>query len=287
MPIQGVVAAVRHVGNKYWIVRRNFEGTNDPFGGLWEFPRGKVAPGESPRDALLREMMEEFGVAVEVGDILATIPVTVFANTYNATFFATMFSGTPTLRRHDKDEWCTVEQLQTGYKYLPSDEAFVQLLTATAFPKVRPRTDSEDDGGDYPSWEALLEDIMLDATATQPRKGLPAVRFAWYHEQITKLLDRLIVDHQIIRGVEKLVERVAHLFKDQDNVVLWRWKPWAWTCPTCDGGPGNNCQCHCDPPYEPDWEYAEDINTVLWPSNKTLADHIVEGLEVQRFVAAT
>ncbi len=56
MPIQEVVAAVRHVGNQYWIVRRNFEGINDPFGGLWEFPGGMVL---CPSNKTLAKLIEE------------------------------------------------------------------------------------------------------------------------------------------------------------------------------------------------------------------------------------
>jgi 8-oxo-dGTP diphosphatase len=62
-----VVAAVCIEGPTVLLTRRP-AGTH--LAGTWEFPGGKIEPGESPEEALVREMREECGVDVEVGDIM-------------------------------------------------------------------------------------------------------------------------------------------------------------------------------------------------------------------------
>ncbi|MEX0938683.1 MAG: (deoxy)nucleoside triphosphate pyrophosphohydrolase [Pirellulales bacterium] len=63
VPIAIAVAVVEHQG-RYLVGRRTADQT---LAGLWEFPGGKVEPGESPQDAAARECLEETGVAVRVG----------------------------------------------------------------------------------------------------------------------------------------------------------------------------------------------------------------------------
>jgi len=62
-----VVAAVVRRGGRILITRRHPGGER---GGQWEFPGGKVEPGESEAEALMREIREELGCAVEVGRLL-------------------------------------------------------------------------------------------------------------------------------------------------------------------------------------------------------------------------
>jgi len=62
-----VVAAVIVDAGRVLVTRRP-EGSH--LAGRWEFPGGKVEPGEAPRDALVRELREELGVDAKVGDIL-------------------------------------------------------------------------------------------------------------------------------------------------------------------------------------------------------------------------
>ena len=61
-------AVIRGVDGRVLIARRPDDKHQ---GGLWEFPGGKVEPGESPEDAVHREIREELGVAVELGEELA------------------------------------------------------------------------------------------------------------------------------------------------------------------------------------------------------------------------
>jgi 8-oxo-dGTP diphosphatase len=62
-----VVAAVARCGGRILVTRRLPGG---PLGGLWEFPGGKVEPGEGEPEALAREIREELGCDVAVGELL-------------------------------------------------------------------------------------------------------------------------------------------------------------------------------------------------------------------------
>ncbi len=66
-----VVSAVINRNELFLISQRKLE---DRFGGMWEFPGGKVEPGESLQDALVRELLEEVGVECRVQDHLKTVP---------------------------------------------------------------------------------------------------------------------------------------------------------------------------------------------------------------------
>lgn len=67
--MQVVAAAVVRQSEGYWLVRRG-PGMRDA--GMWEFPGGKVEPGESVAQALVRELWEELGLRVRVGALVGT-----------------------------------------------------------------------------------------------------------------------------------------------------------------------------------------------------------------------
>ena len=63
-----VVAAIIQKENQYFATQRGY----GEFDGMWEFPGGKIEPGESPEDALKREIQEELGIDIGVKEFLCT-----------------------------------------------------------------------------------------------------------------------------------------------------------------------------------------------------------------------
>lgn len=105
------VAGVAIRGNRVFVARRTAGGA---MGGKWEFPGGKLEPGEQDAEATIREFDEEFGLAVSVG---ATIGLSSFQNNgkqYELAALLVSFEGAPReLREHDEVRWVGSEELES------------------------------------------------------------------------------------------------------------------------------------------------------------------------------
>jgi len=119
-----VVAGVIKDGNKIFATQRGY----GDFKGGWEFPGGKMEPGETPQQALARELKEELTVDVSVEDFICTVEYDYpnFHLTMHC-FFCTVIGGELKLLEHEAAKWLEKENIRS-VDWLPADIAVVEAL---------------------------------------------------------------------------------------------------------------------------------------------------------------
>ena len=120
-----VVAAVVERDARYLITRR-LEGTH--LGGLWEFPGGKLLPGEKPEDGLRRELREELGVDAVGGDLIQTVDWTYPEKSVRLLFFRCSIAGEPTPLQGQEIRWVAAADLPT-YSFPEADATLITRLS--------------------------------------------------------------------------------------------------------------------------------------------------------------
>ena len=96
--------------------------------GWWEFPGGKIEPGESHEAALIREIREELNAEIAIGDLLQTIDwdYPTFHLTMHC-YLCTLTSDNLHLNEHTASAWLTKETLAT-VKWLPADIVLLDVI---------------------------------------------------------------------------------------------------------------------------------------------------------------
>ena len=94
---------------------------------LWEFPGGKIDDGESPAEALARELAEELGVESDVGDELADVSHTYPEKSVRIRFFRAEIRGDPRSIVHREVRWVPIERL-AEYAVPPANQAVVDMI---------------------------------------------------------------------------------------------------------------------------------------------------------------
>ena len=121
-----VVAAVIRKGDKVFATQRGYGDWKD----WWEFPGGKMEPGEAPRDTLVREIREELNAEIHVGDLIETIEwdYPAFHLTLHC-YWCTLKTGSIHLNEHESARWLGADNLLC-VNWLPADESLVGRIKA-------------------------------------------------------------------------------------------------------------------------------------------------------------
>ncbi len=95
---------------------------------LWEFPGGKVEPGETAAQALVRECREELGIAISVGGIFMEVVHEYPDLAVRLTLFnAAIAEGIPQKLEHEDIRWITASEIP-DYTFCPADEKILRRL---------------------------------------------------------------------------------------------------------------------------------------------------------------
>ncbi len=100
----------------------------------WEFPGGKIEPGETPEQALVREIREELTAVIEVREHLACIEYDYAAfHLSMECYHCTIKEGSPVLLEHEAARWVSLSDLPS-IDFLPADKELVEnVLLSGAF----------------------------------------------------------------------------------------------------------------------------------------------------------
>lgn len=123
--VAAIIKAVNENGES--IIFATQRGYGD-FKGGWEFPGGKIEEGETPEDALKREILEELETEIEVGELIDTIEYDY--PTFHLSmdcFWAEIVSGDLVLKEHEAAKWLTKDELDS-VEWLPADVTLIEKI---------------------------------------------------------------------------------------------------------------------------------------------------------------
>lgn len=123
-PLLVSAAVIEHEG-RILLARR---GGQESHAGGWEFPGGKVEPGETIEQCLAREILEELSVRIAVGEQVADVVHHYPGKTIRLVAFrCTLVEGTPAPHEHEEIAWAGIGEL-ASYDFLPADRPIVEKL---------------------------------------------------------------------------------------------------------------------------------------------------------------
>ena len=126
-----VTAAIVVESGKVLIARRN---PTARLANMWEFPGGKIEPGESPEQCLKRELYEEFEIHVRIGErVGASVYDYDFGRVELIAFKARLVGGSFKLHDHAEIRWVEADVLDR-FEFAPADIPFVDMIRSGRIP---------------------------------------------------------------------------------------------------------------------------------------------------------
>ena len=119
-----VVAAVIRKEGRIFATQRGY----GPYKDGWEFPGGKVEPGETPEQALTREIREELDTVISVGEKLTQVEYDYpDFHLSMGCYLCTVVSGNLTLKEHESARWLRMDEIDS-VDWLPADQSVAAAL---------------------------------------------------------------------------------------------------------------------------------------------------------------
>ena len=126
-----VVAAIIHHGDRIYATQRGYGAFKDG----WEFPGGKIKEGETPEQALRREILEELDTEIAVGPAAAGVECDYPEFHLSMTcYWCTVLSGRLTLKEHEAARWLGRDELDS-VSWLPADLEVVSAIRGPWIPE--------------------------------------------------------------------------------------------------------------------------------------------------------
>ena len=123
--VAAVIKAVNKTGESIIFATQRGYGE---FKGGWEFPGGKIEKGETPQEALKREIMEELDTEIEVGEYIDTIEYDYPAFHLSMDcFWCQIVRGNLVLKEHEAARWLTKDELN-NVEWLPADITLIEKI---------------------------------------------------------------------------------------------------------------------------------------------------------------
>lgn len=124
MKIVRVVAAVIRKEDSIFATQRGYGAFKDG----WEFPGGKIEPGETPQEALIREIREELNTEIQVSDLIETVEYDYpdFHLSMDC-FWCQVVEGSLELKEHEAARWLNKENLYS-VDWLPADISLIARI---------------------------------------------------------------------------------------------------------------------------------------------------------------